>query len=116
MRLHIRLIAAVAALTAVLGVGVAPAAAEDWDDGYRGWRDRPAWGDDDGERRSWGRREGWGRDGWDDAAAAALGGFALGTVAGAVAQPRYDGCWFTRRPVVDGWGNLVGYRNAEVCE
>jgi len=27
----------------------------------------------------------------------------------------YSGCYFTRQPVVDGYGNIVGYRRIRVC-
>ncbi len=119
MRQHIRVIAA-AAFAAVLGAGVLPAAADDWDDGYRGgWGRNDGWGDGDWGRRGWGYGSGWGyRGGWNNGAAtAALGGFALGAVAGAVAQPGYyGGCYVTRRPIVDYWGNVVSYRSVEVCD
>lgn len=87
---------AIAVMAGVLGSGLAPAMAADWDDaGY-----------------------GWGRGGWDDdgSAAAAVGGFAFGAVAGAAFQPRYGGCYAVTRPIYDYWGNVVDYRRVEVCE
>ncbi|WP_363347696.1 hypothetical protein [Methylocystis echinoides] len=103
-----------AALAAVLGAGVLPAAAADWDDGYRDWGPERRWDDEDGGRRGWGDRRGW--DNGGDAAAAALGGFALGATAGAMAQPPYGGCYIVQRPVVDAWGDVMDYRSVEVCE
>ncbi len=123
MRQHIRAIAA-AALAAVLGAGPTAAVAADWDDGD-GWGHSQGWGHAGWGHGGWGHPgrgygAGWGyRRGWDHggaAAAAALGGFALGAVAGSVAHPPYGGCYPVRRPLVDGWGNVVGYRSVEVCE
>ena len=61
--------------------------------------------------------------------AGAIGGTALGVVAGsALAGPRYyapapveyvgpaPSCWFERRPVLDPYGYVVGYRRTRVCE
>jgi hypothetical protein len=84
-----------------------PASADGWGWGGHGWGHH-------GGYRGPGR--------WDNgAAAAALGGFALGALAGAAArQPFYDApyeeCTFVERPVTDGWGNVVEYRGARICE
>lgn len=65
--------------------------------------------------------------------AGVIGGTALGAVIGsaAAAGPRYyppppvyvapveydaPACWFERRPVLDPYGYVVGYRRARVCE
>lgn len=104
-------------LTGLLGSGLAPARAADWDDdgpGYQpGYQYRRGW-----NHGGW-NHGGWSRGDWDDnggAVAAAVGGFALGAAAGALSQPRYGGCYFVERPVLDGWGNIVAYRRAQVCE
>lgn len=68
--------------------------------------------------------EGWGHGGyyWGLVAAIGLIGGAL-----AAAQPVYPAahgvyggpmatCYFAREPVLDGWGNPVGYRRVRVCE
>jgi len=75
--------------------------------------------------------DGWGRGGgyfWGPAAAIGLlGGVVAGSALAAAAQPVYPAgygvyaepgpiCYFTRQPVVDGWGNLVSYRRVRVCE
>ena len=49
-----------------------------------------------------------------------LGGVAaaLALAAAAASTPYYygyAGCYFTRQPVVDGYGNIVGYRRIRVC-
>ncbi len=104
----------VAALAGMLAATLAtPAAADGW---------------------GWGGHQGWGRPGWGGgyrggnwnggaAAAAALGGFALGAVAGSVTQqPAYaggyygGGCYMVDRPVTDGWGNVIEYRRAQICD
>jgi hypothetical protein len=74
--------------------------------------------------------DGWGRGGgyfWGPAAALGLiGGFVAGGAL-AAARPVYPAgydlydepaptCYFARQPVLDGWGNLIGYRRARVCE
>ncbi len=66
--------------------------------------------------------------------AGAIGGTALGAIAGgALAGPRpvyvvppppvyvapveyAEECYFARRPVLDPYGNVVGYRRTRVCE
>lgn len=99
----------VALLAGFAGASLAtPAAADGW-----GW----------GGHRGWGHRH-WRGDHRDDggaAAAAALGGFALGAAVGAVAQqPQYgapyDDCHFVDRPVTDDWGQIIEYRRTEVCD
>jgi hypothetical protein len=56
-------------------------------------------------------------------AAGVVGGLALGAVAGGgypsaayYVAPAYEGCYFARRPIYDGWGEFVGYRRVRVCE
>jgi len=49
-----------------------------------------------------------------------IGGVAAGLALGAAAASTpyyygYSGCYFTRQPVVDGYGNIVGYRRIRVC-
>jgi hypothetical protein len=60
--------------------------------------------------------------------AAFFGGLAAGVVGGlaisAIATPRpvyatpvYSGsCYIARRPVTNGWGDVIGYRNVRVCD
>ena len=99
----------VVVLAGLAGASLATSAAAD------GW----GW---DGHR-GWGHRH-WRGDHWDNggaAAAAALGGFALGAVAGAAAQQphygaAYGDCHFVDRPVVDDWGHIIEYRRTEVCD
>jgi hypothetical protein len=105
MRL-LRLISSCLLFPALLGASLSTTAAAD------GWRH-----DDDG----WGRPH-WGRGHWDhggEAASAALGGFALGAVAGAASRPydaSYGHCYFVERPVTDDWGNILEYRRSQVCD
>jgi hypothetical protein len=40
---------------------------------------------------------------------------ALGAAASTPYYYGYSGCYFTRQPVVDGYGNIVGYRRIRVC-
>ncbi|BDV35130.1 hypothetical protein [Methylocystis iwaonis] len=117
MRLNVRKTIALTVLAGLLGAGAAsPAAAADgW-----GWHGGYGWGHHGGWRHHHG--------GWDNggaAAAAAIGGLALGVAAGAMSQPQYGtgyggyyggDCYPVDRPVVDGWGNVVGYRRAQVCD
>jgi hypothetical protein len=51
-------------------------------------------------------------------AAGLLGALAVGAIAGAANQPVYYGgpCYPANRPVIDAWGNVVGYRPARVCD
>ena len=58
----------------------------------------------------------WGQNG------AFFGGLAVGALAvgalGATAYnygPSYGGCYLERRPVTDGWGNVIGFRRVRVC-
>jgi hypothetical protein len=49
-----------------------------------------------------------------------IGGVAAGLALGAAGASTpyyygYSGCYFTRQPVVDGYGNIVGYRRIRVC-
>jgi ABC-type amino acid transport substrate-binding protein len=71
----------------------------------------------------WGWRHGGGRGyhsgGWGVPVAAGLrGAIAVGAIASAASQPAYyDGpCYLANRPVADAWGDVVGYRRAQVCE
>jgi hypothetical protein len=105
MRLTINRTTILAVVVGLLAAAT-PAKADGWGWGHRGWG---------------GGNWGWG--GWNNggvAVAAALGGFALGAVAGAAAQPGYGvpygECYFVDRPVTDGWGNVVEYRRARVCQ
>jgi hypothetical protein len=49
-----------------------------------------------------------------------IGGLALGALASSAAAPRgyyvEGGCWFERQPVVNRWGDVVGYRRVRVCD
>lgn len=120
MRLNVRKTIALTVLAGLLGAGaVSPAAADGW-----GWHG--GYGGYGGH--GWGYRGGWGHHGgWNNGgavAAAAIGGLALGVAAGAMSQPQYGagyggyygGCYPVDRPVMDGWGNVVGYRRAQVCD
>jgi hypothetical protein len=74
-----------------------------WRHGYR----YPGYG--------WRRGYGWG----GAAAAGALGGFALGALAGSAYAygPGYYGygCHWQNQPTYDGWGNFAGYQPVWVC-
>ena len=64
----------------------------------------------------WGWRHG---GGWGvPVAAGLLGALAVGAIAGAASQPAYYGgpCYPANRPVIDAWGNVVGYRPTRVCD
>jgi hypothetical protein len=51
--------------------------------------------------------------GWGVGAGAAV----LGTgLAIAATSPIYDGCYMSRRAIVDPYGNLIGYQPVRVCE
>ncbi|PWB79394.1 MAG: hypothetical protein C3F11_20995 [Methylocystaceae bacterium] len=51
---------------------------------------------------------------WGGAAAAGvLGALAIGAIA---ANSYGGGCYITRQPVTDGWGNFVYYRRVRVCD
>lgn len=64
----------------------------------------------------------------DDGAIAAgvIGGLALGAIAGSAAPaygygyppppPAYGGCYLTRQPIYDDYGNFIRYRRVRVCE
>ena len=62
---------------------------------------------------AWHHHHGWG-------GGALVGGLAAGALlGGAIAANQgygYGGCYLTRRPVVNRWGNVVGYRRVRVCE
>ena len=60
-----------------------------------------------------GFHRGWG---WGGAAAVGLGALALGAIAANSAPAYADECYITRQPIVDRWGNVVGYRRVRVCE
>lgn len=74
--------------------------------------------------------DGWGRGGgyfWGPAAAIGLLGGVVAGGALAAARPVYPAgygvyaepaptCYFARQPVLDGWGNFIGYRRVRVCE
>jgi hypothetical protein len=62
---------------------------------------------------AWGYHHPWG---WGIGGVAA--GLALGAAAAAAATPYYDGyppCYLARQPVVDIYGNVIGYRHIRVC-
>lgn len=88
----IRKTLAAAALFATIAGAAAPAAAGPWHGpwGYHPW-------------------------GWGVGAAAA--GLAIGAAAAAAAAP-YDyapACYFSRQPVLNAYGDVVGYRRVRVC-
>ena len=93
--------AALASLLATGSLAAATPAAAGW-----GWRHGGGWAYHGG---------GWGVP----VAAKLLGALAVGAVASAASQPAYyggsllpgDNC-----PVIDAWGNVVGYRPARVCD
>jgi hypothetical protein len=120
---------AAAALVGVIvagSIGVAtPAAA-----GGYGWGHGGGYGGWHGGHGGWGHG-GWGHGGWGHhrhggwgapVAAGILGGLALGAAA-AASQPYYGygggyyarSCYPADQPVVDDWGNVVGYRRVRVC-
>ncbi len=98
-------------LPALLCAGLSGSAAADgWRHYDHGWG-RPHWGGHWGGGRHW--------DHGGEAAAAALGGFALGAVAGAAGRHDdvdYHHCHFVERPVTDDWGNILEYRRSQVCD
>lgn len=57
---------------------------------------------------AWGYHHSWG---WG------VGGLAAGLALGAAATPYYyaPACYFTRQPVVDDYGVVIGYRRVRVC-
>jgi hypothetical protein len=114
MPLPFRSTIALALMTGVLGLGLAPAKAADRDDDGYGQGHHRDW-----DQGHW-RGGGWDRRGWDDdgaAVGAAVGGFALGAAVDAVARPRhYSDCYIIDRPIRNGWGNVVDYRSVEVCD
>jgi hypothetical protein len=58
---------------------------------------------------------GWGYGGWGYGGAGLVAGLALGAIA-ASAYPAYVGqCYYTRREVVDGYGNVY-LRRIRVCD
>ncbi|UDL95064.1 MULTISPECIES: hypothetical protein [Lichenihabitans] len=97
------LLAGLAALTLTAGVATSSAPASAW---YRGG--------------------GWGAP----VAAGVIGGLAAGAIIGsaarpygygygygypAYAEPAYEPCYRSRRPVYDEYGNFAGYRPVRVC-
>jgi hypothetical protein len=65
---------------------------------------------------------GHGGDWVGPAVAGAIGGLALGALAGSAAAPYYGygpgysgGCYWQRRPAYDPWGRFVGYAPVQVC-
>ena len=102
---------------AVLAVTAAPMAASagDWGRHYGdwgGWSDRGDWG------RHYDRDDWRWRDRDDDnggaALAAGLFGFVLGSALSHGHDGYYQSCYWTTRPVEDGWG-YVHYQRVEVC-
>ncbi|HUZ90351.1 MAG TPA: hypothetical protein VMU78_00380 [Methylocella sp.] len=59
---------------------------------------------------AWGYHHPWG---WG------IGGLAAGLALGAAAAAPYyygdEGCYLARQPVVDAYGNVIGYRRIRVC-
>ena len=49
-----------------------------------------------------------------------VGGLAISAIATprpVYATPVYSGsCYIARRPVTNGWGDVIGYRNVRVCD
>ena len=88
-----------ASLVATVSLAAATPAAAGW-----GWR----------HGGGWGYRGGWGAP----VAAGLLGALAVGAIAAAASQPAYYGgsCYPANRPVIDAWGNVVGYRPTRVCD
>jgi hypothetical protein len=96
MRIARKFIAAGLAITTLsLGLAASATPAAAW--GYHPW----GWGG------------GWG-PGWGWGAGAVAAGVALGAAA-AAAPAYYPACGVARQPVVDGYGNIVGYRRVRVC-
>lgn len=60
---------------------------------------------------AWGYHHG----GWGWGLGGVAAGLALGAAASTPYYYGYSGCYFTRQPVVDGYGNIVGYRRIRVC-
>jgi hypothetical protein len=59
----------------------------------------------------------WGYHPWGWGIGGVAAGLALGAAA-AAATPSYygyPGCYLTRQPVVDLYGNVIGYRRIRVC-
>ncbi len=85
---------AIATLSLGLAASATPAAA------WGGWHGGGGWGG--GWHHGWG----WG-----------VGGVAAGLALGAVAAAPYyaPACYFTRQPVVDVYGNVIGYNRVRVC-
>ncbi len=94
---------AVTALSLSIAATSTPAAA--WGGGWKGGG---------GGGGGWGG--GWkGGGGWGWGAGGVAAGLALGAAA-AAATPYYaPACYFTSQPVVDVYGNVVGYRRVRVC-
>jgi hypothetical protein len=59
--------------------------------------------------------------GWGWGLGGVAAGSAIGAAAAASSGPYYNygygyhSCGFARQPVVDGWGNIVGYHRVRVC-
>jgi hypothetical protein len=61
----------------------------------------------------------WGYSPWGWGIGGVAAGLALGAAATAASTPYYNGypggCYFTRQPVVDAYGDIVGYHRVRVC-
>jgi hypothetical protein len=60
-----------------------------------------------------GFHHGWG---WGPAAAVGLGALAIGAIAASSGPAYASDCYIARRPVLDPWGNVVGYRRVRFCD
>ena len=54
--------------------------------------------------------------GWGPAAAIGIGALAIGAIAASSGPAYAADCYIARRPVLDAWGNVVGYRRVRVCD
>ena len=62
----------------------------------------------------------WGHHHYGWGGGALVGGLAAGALLGGVIAANqgygYGGCYLSRQPVVNRWGDVVGYRRVRVCE
>ena len=49
-------------------------------------------------------------------AAGIVGTMALGAMSSGPAYAYGGGCYITRQPITNGWGDVIGYRRVRVCE
>ena len=111
-------VSSLAALAIIGTLGAAPAEAG-WGGG--GWH-RGGWGGGGG----WRGGGGWHRGGWGGGGVGLgiIGGLAAGAIIASQSRPYYQrygyydaggDCYLDRRPVVNRWGDIIGYRNVQVC-